>query len=199
MRWTTWRTIRVGTCAPAPLWRLTAFVVEHFPGELLSSQTLADRAIEEGVFGGSLDLGIARRPFALPGVVSIPFMTEALSVSVPEGHPLADHPQLTFADLAGEQILQYEDVGFWLDVVRDRVPDARLVLQRDRTVFGELTRSTTALFFTSDAPSLKVEVEGRQVVPLVDSEAHATFYLVAKRDAAPAVGRVLRAVAGEGR
>lgn len=186
------RTIRVGTCAPTPLWRLTAQMVERFPGELLSPRMLSDREIEEGVFDGSLDLGIARRPFGLPTISSVPFMTETLSVSVPEGHPLANRESLSFSELAGEQFLQYEDVGFWLDVVRNAIPDAKFVLQHDYYVFKELATSTKALFFVTDAPSLAIEANGRKVIPLRDSTSSATYYLIARNDARDAICEMLK-------
>lgn len=35
------RVLRVGTCAPAPLWKFTREVVERFPGSVLSSEMMA--------------------------------------------------------------------------------------------------------------------------------------------------------------
>ncbi|MBE5024808.1 LysR family transcriptional regulator [Olsenella sp. DSM 107455] len=36
------RTLRIGTCAPAPLWRVTQLVVETTPGTIVASESLDD-------------------------------------------------------------------------------------------------------------------------------------------------------------
>ena len=60
------RALRVGTVAPAPLWRLTALMTERFPGLVLTSQMLTGDEVESGVVDGDLDLGISLCPLALP-------------------------------------------------------------------------------------------------------------------------------------
>lgn len=176
------RTMRVGTCAPAPLWRLTARIVERFPGRLLSSETLDDRSIEAALMDRSIDLGITHYPLALPNVRSIPFMTEALSISVPNSHPFAQRKAIELKELAGQRILLYKNIGFWLDMVKEHIPNAEFVYQHDYRVFQELTRSTDALFFVTDAPSLAIEAPNRTIVALIDSCARATYYLISRTD-----------------
>lgn len=51
-------TLRVGTVAPAPLWRLTTQLMSFRPGETLTSQMIPRSEILTGLRSGSLDLGI---------------------------------------------------------------------------------------------------------------------------------------------
>ena len=64
------RTLRVGTCAPAPLWNLTARIVERFPSDVFNSEMLGEEEIERRVLDGSIDFGISQKPFLLPVIAN---------------------------------------------------------------------------------------------------------------------------------
>ena len=178
------RALRVAAVAPAPLWRLTALLVERVPHTVLTSQSMEARAVEQEVADGSCDLGIALRPCPLPFVRSHRLMTERLSVSLPCDHPLAGARSLAAADLDGERFLLYQGIGrFWSDFCRRCFPRSEFVVQEDRNVFDQMLASTPLLYFASDVPALAVETPGRVLVPLSDAEAGATYYLLAREDA----------------
>lgn len=61
----------------------------------------------------------------------------------------------------------------------------------DRVVFSQLMNSTDIPCFTTDAPENEGEVPGRVTVPIVDADAHATYFLVAPADAPQQVPDVL--------
>ncbi|MCL3777637.1 MULTISPECIES: LysR family transcriptional regulator [unclassified Actinomyces] len=175
--------LRVGTVAPAPLWRLTALTVERFPGRLLTSSSLTELEVESGVLDGSLDLGIALRPHTLPTVGSTRLMVENLSVCLPSGHPLAGRAGLSARELDGETFLLLEGIGFWRDVCDELFPSSQLVVQQDRSVFEQLAATSDLAFFVTDAPSLSLGGADRAVVPIRDAAAHATFYLLCREGA----------------
>lgn len=175
--------LRVGTVAPAPLWRLTALTVERFPGRLLTSSSLTEEEVEAGVLDGSLDLGISLRPHSLPTVSSARLMVENLSVCLPSGHPLAGRPHVGAEELDGETFLLFEDIGFWRGVCEDVFPASQFVVQQDRSVFEQLAATSDLAYFVTDAPSLEVRGAGRVVVPIRDAVAHATFFLLCREGA----------------
>lgn len=129
------RALRVGTCAPAPLWHLTARIVERFPGDVLSSEMIDEREIEQRVLDGSIDMGISRKPFLLPVIVNTPLMTETLSIAVPKTHPLAQKEYVHFDDINGLEFLLLEDIGVWHDFHTRNMPDSNFIKQKDREVF----------------------------------------------------------------
>ena len=179
------RALRVGTVAPAPLWPLTALVTERFPGLVLTSQMLAKAEVETGVVDGGLDLGIGLRPIALPAVRSSRLMVENLSVVLPPGHALASRQSVGAAELDGETFLLLKDIGFWRQVCDQYLPHSEFIVQEDHAVFKEMTRSSLLPFFITDAPSFSdfsTSASGRAVVPIRDTAAHATFYLLARTD-----------------
>lgn len=174
------RALGVGTVAPAPLWRLTALMIERFPGLVLTSQTLAEAQVESGIHDGELDLGITLRPAASSGVRSSRLMTENLSVALPVGHALADRSSVSAAELDGETFLLFEGIGFWRELCDQHFPHSQFVVQEDRAVFEQLARSSSLPHFVTDAPSLSAPMPGRTVVPIRDAMAHATFHLLVR-------------------
>lgn len=177
------RTLRVGTVAPAPLWRLTSFLVERYPQETLTSRTLSENDIERNILDGDLDVGIMYAEPTSPLLTSHVLMHENLSVSLPPNHPLAARRSVAPADLAGETFLIQTNIGFWRDVVERTIPGATYIEQGDPNVFAQLARTTAHCTFVTDAPYLEGFPSGRVIVPIADASAHATFWLVVRADA----------------
>ena len=177
--------------APAPVWNLTARIVERFPGTILAPEVLSDAEVDRRLFDRTADLAITRKPIALPNCECIPLMVENLSVSVPKSHPLAARTHVSFADLVGETFLVMDGIGFWKGVYERGIPDVHSIAQRDREVFLQLVASSDILCFTTDAPQNRNAVPGRVVVPISDAEAHATFYLVALTGASVRVREII--------
>lgn len=184
------RALRVGTCAPAPLWHLTARIVERFPGNVLSSEMIAEREIEQRVLDGSIDLGISRKPFLLPVIVNTPLMTETLSIAVPPTHPLARKKCVHFDDINGLEFLLLEDIGVWHDFHRRYMPDSNFIKQKDREVFLQLALSSDLPIFVSDIPLQKDMFPDRERIPIDEPEATSTFYLLTKENAPENVQRI---------
>ena len=181
--------LRVGTVAPAPLWRLTSLMVERLPEETLTSETLTNDDVLRGLADGTLDLGIAdEKPLVgetprTRELLTCELMRENLSVALPPNHPLAARRSVTAADLDGQTFLIFTGIGVWRDAVDAALPHAVLIEQRDRGVFSQLARTTPHCVFTTDAPYLDAQVPGRTIVPVDETWAHLTFWLVMRADA----------------
>ncbi|MEC4184023.1 LysR family transcriptional regulator [Adlercreutzia sp. R21] len=189
------RALRVGTCAPAPLWNLTARIVERFPGDVLSSETMTEREVEQRVLSGAIDFGISRKPFLLPVIVSTQLMVESLFIAVPPDHGLAKRESVTFADIDGTDFLMLEDIGVWRDVHRRHMPRSRLFLQKDREVYNQIAATSDLPIFVTDIPSLAGAFPDRVRIPISDDAAKATFYLLTREDAPPRVREIAEWVA----
>ena len=175
------RSLRVGTVAPAPLWRLTGLMVEAFPRETLTSETVEEAAVVRGVLDGTFDLGIVCGRPLNPLLRSCELMHENLSVTLPPNHPLASRASVPLRELDGSTFLILTGIGFWRGLVERALPHATFIEQDDRVVFAQLARTTPHCTFVTDAPYMENDpVPGRTVVPLEDPEAHVTFYLAAR-------------------
>lgn len=190
------RALRVGTVAPAPLWRLTSLMVEAFPRETLTSEIAEGSAVIRGVLDGTFDLGIVCERPASPLLRSRELMRESLSVTLPPNHPLASRSSVPLAELDGSTFLILTGIGFWRGLVERALPHVTFIEQDDRVVFTQLARTTPHCTFVTDAPYMENDaVPGRAVVPLEDDEARVTFYLVARSGAAGLASRLFDWVA----
>lgn len=173
----------VGTIAPAPLWRLTALMIELMPDAVLTSETIEEGEVEKRLLDGSIDLAISLKPCGLPTVRCCQLMTESLSVALPENHPLAGRSSLSAKELDGETFLLSQQIGFWHGFCKSHFPNSTFVVQEDRTMFDQLMPTTKLLYFVSDVPALAERVPAnRKTVPLRDAAARATYYLLAREN-----------------
>ncbi|WP_204792585.1 LysR family transcriptional regulator [Olsenella profusa] len=192
------RTLRVGTVAPAPLWRLTSLMVERLPEETLTSETIRGDEALRGLADGALDLGIVAEKPAGADLLSCKLMRESLSVALPPNHPLAARPNVTADNLDGQTFLIFTEIGVWRDAVDRALPHATLIEQRDRSVFSRLARTTPHCVFTTDAPYLEAQVPGRAIVPVEGDWAHFTFWLATRADARDTVRQLFDWVRSQG-
>lgn len=178
------RALKVGTIAPAPLWRLTALLIELMPQTLLSSVTLSAREIEQQILNGQIDLGISTQPCGLPTIRCCQLMTESLSICLPANHKFAQHKSISAEELDGETFLLSKDIGFWQDYCDTYYPHSKFIVQEDRVVFEQMLAHSALPYFVTDVPSLRANVtEDRVIVPLRDTSAHATYFLLVRQDA----------------
>lgn len=191
------RTLRVGSVAPAPVWNLTARIVERFPGTILETDLLDEGEVEKRLFGRTIDLAVTRRPIALPTCACTPLMTESLSLFAPLTSRFAKLSSVGFSDIDGEAFLVFEDIGFWRDIHQRSMPHATIINQKDREVFFQLLRSSDLLAFTTDAVQGTTALPDRVAIPIRDASAHATFYLVTLRDASERIREIATAVREE--
>lgn len=184
-------TLLVGTVAPAPVWRLTSLAVERFPGTIISPITLDEGEVIHRFVNRDIDLAITREPLDIPTSREVRFMDEHLSVLMPANHPLASQASVTFPQIDGERFLVDSSAGFWLDVVRRRMPHTKFIEQSDRTVLRRLVSGGDALSFATNETEFWGTPEGFVRVPIADREAHATFYLMVLTDAPERVREIV--------
>lgn len=184
------RTLKIASVAPAPNWRFSAMVLEGFPGTVLDPELVPPHQANAALMNQEADFSITLRPLQLPGTESFPIMTEDLCLSAPAGSPFAERKNVSFSELDGEQFIVYEQIGFWMDAVGEKLPHAQVIVQKDRTVFAQLVQGTDLLCFTTDVPENDSVTTSRKKVPIVDGEAHATFFLNVRTDAGAQVRRI---------
>ena len=121
-------------------------------------------------------------------------MHEDLFANVPVGNELRERKELTFADLDGRDFLVYGQLGYWHKVHKAMLPRASFVTQPDRTIFLQQIRTSDLLTFTTNAPENTSSHESRKAIPITDPEAHVTFWLCMRADAAEHVRSVFEFV-----
>lgn len=124
---------------------------------------------------------IAVLPFSFEGhsIDSLPYLKESLDIVVPLDHALAKETSISFSDIDGYNFLLMNQIGFWNDLVQEKMPASKFLVQSSRFEFEELANNSTlprfATNLSKDREALQTE---RVIIPLSDSEAHVTYYLV---------------------
>lgn len=188
------RTLKVLTVAPAPSWRLAELTAGCFPDVILDPQIAEAAGAQSALMNREADLAILAAPPQMPDMRSVRLMTEDLFLNAPAGSPLAVRSSISFADLDGEAFLILEQIGLWMDAVRRSLPNSQIIVQKDRVVFEQLAASTSLLTFTTNVPQNQVEASKRTAVPIVDADAHATFFLCVRDDAQERAREIFEAV-----
>lgn len=177
------RTVRVASVAPAPTWRLSSIILEQNPTEILEPDIVSEKEAVARLVNGACDLAVTAQEVSLPTVASTRFMREDLYANVPVGHVLHDRDELSFAELDGLTFLVYGGIGYWHEVHERMLPFAQFVTQPDRIIFLQQVRTSGLLTFTTNAPENTSGHESRKAIPIVDDEAHVTFWLSMRKDA----------------
>lgn len=176
------RTIRLGICAPAPLWTLTPFISQIYPHLPLQTEMESEELLLKHLIDDSYQLIALHEPPVGAEFFYKKCGTETLMFALPKEHRYANRKSLTFAEMNGENMLLMPDIGFW-SFVMDKMPDSRFLTQSDRFSFNELVQASTLPSFITDlSEKHRVTPPGRIYVPISDAEATVSYYLVCKKE-----------------
>lgn len=172
-------TIAIGSCGPAPMWDLAAELSERFPEKTLTTELGSTEAMLVGLQKGYYRLILIDQEVRLPGVLCRKYAVEQLTIALPPSHPLSRRESIFLAELGGESILLYRDLGIWQRIL-EKNPQAHYLVQSDRDTLTELIQASNLPCFASNLPFGSLPVSANRVrVPLADEEASVTFYLCA--------------------
>lgn len=175
------QTISIETCAPVPLWVLLSSLTAECPGKTISSQIVPIDNIIEDVISGACDIGILPFSRVDERFQCWPFVKESLAVCVPKGHALYEAKALRLAELNGFNCLLREQIGFWTELCRQKMPASRFLIQTNDFELKELIRTSTLLCFVTDVVRPSPEIyHDRNIVPISDPEANVTYHIVSR-------------------
>ena len=188
------RTIDLISCAPAPLWVLAPRVSQRYPDMALTTRVANLEKTREALEAGDCDAAVLPYRPNGEGVVCSHIMDEHLFLCVPRDHALADRDRVSLRDMNGFNFLLGTDLGFWNDVVRKRLQASRFLVQDDEFALAELIRTSTLPCFSTDV-SLERRYrdlgENRVNIPITDFEVNVSFWLVARKETADKISRLL--------
>lgn len=177
------RTIVLGVCAPAPVWRLAPLLSNLYPHMALQTETDECRRLFAGLENDIYQLIAVNEKPEEKQYYYKECGKESLMFALPKGHRYSRRKSLSFAEMNGENVLLMSDIGFWNFVRTKKMPDSHFLTQSDRFAFNELVQASSLASFTSDLAEKYIEVaSGRTNVPISDEEATVTYYLVCKAE-----------------
>lgn len=173
------KTITVTSVAPAPLWNLLPVLTSLYPDKQIKHKICSTRQALEAIDENTTDIAVL--PFSFEGhsIDSLPYLKESLDIVVPLDHALAKETSVSFSNIDGYNFLLMNQIGFWNDLVQEKMPASKFLVQSSRFEFEELANNSTLPRF---ATNLSIDRETLQkeriIIPLSDPEVHVTYYLV---------------------
>lgn len=172
------RTVSIGSCAPFPINELMPVFQDNLPEKTLLTELRADDALVEGLKNHTYNLAILH---SLPDDKALfcqRYLDEALYISLPEDHRLANEPSVTFNDLRGIRILMHSGVGFWADICKEKLDYSDMLVQNSMDALAELVEASALPVFNSDKMINRgYSVPRRVSIPISDAEAQATYWI----------------------
>lgn len=173
------KTITVASVAPAPLWSLLPTLTSLYPDKQIKHKICSTSQVLEAIEQNTADLVVL--PFAYKGnkIDCLPYLKESLDIVIPLDHALAQESKISFSDIDGYNFLLMNQIGFWNDLVQEKMPASKFLVQSSRFEFEELANNSTLPRFATNLSKDRETLQGeRVVIPLSDPEAQVTYYLV---------------------
>lgn len=177
------RTITLGLCAPAPVWRLAPLITNVFPHMSLQTELDQDARLLADLLNNVYQLAVTHQKPDGEQYFWKECMKETLMFALPRGHRYARRKSLSFEEMNGENMLLMPDIGFWDFVTTDKMPDSRFLTQNDRFSFNELIQASSLPAFTSDLAEKYSQIpSGRVNIPISDEDSSVSYYLVCRAE-----------------
>ena len=173
------KTITVASVAPAPLWTLLPELTIRYPNMQIQHKVCSTSEVLEEIKNKTTNLAVL--PFAYEGdsVDCLHYLKESLDIVVPLDHTLAKESTVSFTDIDGYNFLLMNQIGFWNDLVLEKMPASKFLVQSSRFEFDELANNSTLPRFATNLSKDREKLQGKRVlIPLSDPEALITYYLV---------------------
>lgn len=176
------RTIMVGSCAPIPILNVVQTLTSIFPNATILSELNRNSDLLEGLQRNNYQLIILPYRPEDEALHSIPLCAEQIFFCLHKSHRFAHRKSLSTAEMNGENMLLFQDIGFWHDLVASKMPNSRFLVQSERYSFMELAANSTMPFFTTEAAgNTHIEID-RVRVSIKDPEFKVIYYLVCQNE-----------------
>lgn len=176
-------TIAIGSSAAVQIPDLIRQISQLHPDMTISTELKKPHALVNGLLKDTYQLIILPYKPEDADVVYTVIGEEHLMFLLPKNHRLAKRKSLTLGDMNGENMLLFSEIGFWYDIVTEKMPDSRFLVQCERYSLEELIVNSILPCFTTDlAGGNSLLAENRVSVPVTDPEVNVTYYLACKKE-----------------
>lgn len=176
------RTISIGSAAAVQLPSLVQMLSNKHPNRSISLELKKPIELEKGLNDNIYQLIVLPYRVKNDNYICEKIQDEHLMFLLPKKHRLAKRKSLSMSEINGESILLFQDIGFWKDIVKEKMPNSKFLEQSDRYTFDELIKNSTLPCFTSNLVyDSKESNNDRIALPIIDEEVNITYYLVYKK------------------
>lgn len=175
-------TISIGSCIVLPVPDLIRRVSTISPSATISTEVKMPNELITGLYNDMYHLIILPYEPDDTAVSYVKIEEEHLMFLLPKDHPLAGRESLSMSEMNGQNLLLFQEVGFWKDIVDKKLPDSRFLIQNERYSLMELIENSVMPAFTTDLASQYGIPKNRISIPITDPEVNVSYYLVCKEE-----------------
>ena len=100
---------------------------------------------------------------------------------------MAGRKSIHLKDLAGDTFLMLSELGFWAEIKKSKIPNAKFITQEESETLKDLIDSSSLPSFVTEITQkskhfVTYEQKGRVAIPILDKEVNVTFYIVCKKE-----------------
>lgn len=173
--------ITFGICAPIPKSDFFEFSKQLYPLKSVNAELKDDGFLLEGLFNNYYQFVILHYLPEDKSLFCAHYLDEHLYLNVPNTHPLAKCTSITFEEIGTQNLLLHTHIGFWYDLVREKLPKARFMLVNE---LNDLMQISGTGAFPSFATDITLQRSGNTpnhtAIPITDDSATASYYFVCK-------------------
>lgn len=167
----------IGSCAPGPIFEITYRINSRMPNQKITTKQEEENTLKEALLNETYQIVITTAPLDDSRIVTKPFFTERLFLSVLDDHPLAKQESITLDDLAGLTMLLRTHLGIWNHLV-SRLTKTTFIKQNDNDTFNALVNASNLPSFTTNLSQFHgIPPKNRVNIPINDSEAAIPFFI----------------------
>lgn len=171
------RILTLGSCGVLAVNHLIPVLTQTFREKSILTEIAEDEVLLTRLKNRSCQLAVLHHSPRDPAIFSQRYLQEQIYISVPEDHALAAKEFLTVADLTGIRILAF-DVGFWISLCQEAMPDTVFMVQTDADTMDELVDASSLFVFNSDRMLQDGYIpEGRVNIKLNEDFAYTAYYI----------------------
>lgn len=173
----TQNTISIGSCAPAPIWKLMPFLTNHHPDITISYEIHADSEfLIKSLLKRLFKLIITPYPIELNNICSKQYFNESLYLTVPAAHELAVYNEVYLRDLENLTTILSTNIGFWYDLCKNKMVNPNFILMEKFEDYEKLVNTTILPCFITDIDDGRFIEKGWHMIHILDEEANVTYY-----------------------
>ena len=172
--------INIGSVTPGPLLLTEAKKYDFKEKLTFNHQLVSQNHVFSDLRTYKERLIFTAQEFDEEDIESMYLGTEELAVRIDKMNPLAQKESVTFKDLAGLSFLVVQDIGPWVQVIEDHIPEAQFLYQKDLPALDELTHYSNFPVFRTNltlATGYKErDDDDRILVPIKDEDNYIELY-----------------------
>lgn len=173
------KTITIASAAPAPLWSLLPQLTTLYPNKQISHQICSIQQAMEAIENKEINLAVLPFAYEQNQTTCLPYLQEELAIAVTTEHDLARLESVSFEAINGYNFLLMDQIGFWNELVQEKMPASKFLIQSNRFEFEELAYNSTLPRFATNLSQEREKIQDdRVIIPISNPEAHVRYHLV---------------------